>query len=284
MVPWVSWWTIAFISWIYEKLLESIKNCLHISSYKILFSWKVLWFWKHINWNFLITLFAWIITSILIFSHLLEELLSESPHLVYGFFLWLVLASIFVLLLQQAKKWLKWSQLILLLVWAMVAFWITTLDMGQGSQQWWYIMLWWSIAISAMILPGISWSFILLLLWLYAPILTAVNDLDLITIWIFLWWIIIWLAVFSHTISYIFNKFHNQTISVLIWFMIWALPILWPWQNGLLENEEERNKDSKIINVLPDDYERESQKLLVLLLFFISFWWWFLSFQHLNRS
>lgn len=283
MVPGVSWGTIAFISWIYEQLLQSIKNCLHISSYKLLFNWDITWFWKHIHWNFLITLFSWIIISVLIFSHILEWLLINSPHLVFWFFLWLVLASILVLLLQQKEYIKKWSYILLLLIWLIFAYTITTFDTIQWSQQRRYIVLGWSIAISAMILPWISWSFILLLLWLYIPILTAINNFDIVTILLFIWGILIGLTIFSHTISYVFKKFHHQTISVLIWFMIWALPILRPRQNWHIWNDNEKNKIN-IENVLPNEYERNSQKFLVVLLFLISFWWWLITFQHLNRN
>ncbi len=276
MVPGVSGWTIALITWIYEKLLSSIKNILDIQTIKDVFSWKIMQIRSKVSWTFLIKLFLWIITSILLFSHFLESLIEDSPELVWWFFLWLVVASIIVLL----RKEIVFSsyQIVWLLVWCGVAFFIWKLQIWWYDPVWWYIILSASVAISAMILPWISWSFLLLILWMYKPLISAINDGNILFLLLFMVGALIGLALFSRLISYLITNYRRSTLSILIWFMIWSLPILWPWQSNNLVWE-----GASIVMVSPLNYEKQNTFFIVLFLFVLWFAWGYKVFNNFDQ-
>lgn len=285
MVPWVSGGTIALVTGIYEKLLTSIKNVLSPQSWLLLVQWKFSHFWDYVSGVFLVVLFAWIALSVLVFSYVFESLLITSPELVWGFFLWLVIATIVILLRKEISFGPK--EMFWLVAWWGVAYMVTLLSFWSTVPVWWYIVLSAAIAITAMILPGISWSFLLLVLWMYTPLLGAINQKDLVFLWLFALGAVLWLWIFSRVISYILLHYRKVTMSVLIGFMIWSLPILWPRQNPSSPSNDslvDTKDHTEMVLVSPDVYEKNARVMWVILLFLVWVWWWSIVFNKFDQA
>lgn len=228
VVPGVSGGTIAFISGIYEELLGSISN-INVSLFKTLKEKGLKEAWKQLNGNFLVALFAGIAISLVSLAKVISWLLENQPILLWSFFFGLVLASI-VYVAKQITKWNVVS-VVLLIVGAIVAYWITTLPpLVSDSSSSLFLFFAGAIAICAMILPGISGSFILLLLGAYKPIINAINERDIKTIAVVGMGAIIGLLTFSRILKWLFKHYKNITLATLTGFIIGSLNKIWPWK------------------------------------------------------
>lgn len=231
VVPGVSGGTIAFISGVYEELLGSISN-VKIGLFKTLKSKGFKEAWKELNGNFLLALFIGIFISIVSLAKLIKYLLENEPILLWSFFFGLVLASI-IYIAKQISKW-NLISVLALIIGAFLAYYITTLNplVSENSSSL-YIFFAGAIAICAMILPGISGSFILVLLGAYKPVLDAVNDRDFKTILVFMIGAIIGLLSFSKVLKWLFANYKNYTLAALTGFIIGSLNKIWPWKETL---------------------------------------------------
>lgn len=263
VVPGVSGGTIAFIVGIYEELLDSIKS-INISSLKLLFTGKIVAFWKAINANFLITLVAGIAISVFSLAKVITYLLDTYPILVWAFFFGLVLASTWIVS-KDIKKW-NWKTILCFIVGGLVAFYITVATPAETPNSLWFIFLCGAIAICAMILPGISGSFILVLLGKYSYIMESVENLNFIVIIVFMIGAIIGITSFSRVLSYTLRNFYDVTIAILAGFMLGSLNKVWPWKE-VVETYTDRHGITKPlteINILPDTLLWEAIGLAVL--------------------
>ncbi len=231
IVPGVSGGTIAFITGIYEELLEAI-GAVNLNTFKLLKSDGIGAAWKAIHGNFLLTLVSGIALSIGTLAKIISWLLENHPILVWSFFFGLVLASI-IYIGKQISKW-NGTTIVLFFIGAGVAFYITTLNplVSENSSSL-YLFLSGSIAICAMILPGISGSFILVLLGAYKPILDAVHEKDFKLLAIVTMGGIVGLMVFSRILNWLFKKFKNYTLAILSGFILGSLNKIWPWKETL---------------------------------------------------
>jgi len=228
VVPGVSGGTIAFISGIYEELLGSISN-INIGLFKTLKKEGFKTAWKQLNGNFLLALFIGIFISIVSLAKAIKYLLENEPIILWSFFFGLVLASI-IYIAKQITKW-NFISIIILILGAFLAYYITTLNpLVSESSSSLYILFAGAIAICAMILPGISGSFILVLLGAYKPILDAVTNRDFKTILIFMTGAVVGLLAFSKVLKWLFNNYKNYTLAVLTGFIIGSLNKIWPWK------------------------------------------------------
>jgi putative membrane protein len=228
VVPGVSGGTIAFISGIYEELLSSISN-VNLGLFKTLKKEGFTSAWKQLNGSFLLSLFVGIFISILSLAKAIKYLLENEPILLWSFFFGLVLASI-IYIAKQITKW-RFISVIILILGAFLAYYVTTLNpLVSESSSSLYIFFAGAIAICAMILPGISGSFILVLLGAYKPVLDAVNDRDFKTILVFMLGAIIGLLSFSKILKWLFANYKNYTLAVLTGFIIGSLNKIWPWK------------------------------------------------------
>ncbi len=227
VVPGVSGGTIAFITGIYEELINSIKS-IDIEALKLLLSFRVVDFWKKINGNFLLAVFSGILISVFTLANLLEFLLINYPVFIWSFFFGLVVASA-IYILTDIKK-VNYKIIISFLGGFAIAFWITTITPAQTSEAYWFILFSGSLAICAMILPGISGSFILLLLGKYQFILNAVSEFKIAVLGIFVVGAVFGLIAFSNFLSWLLKKFRYETIAVLAGFMGGSLNKIWPWK------------------------------------------------------
>ncbi len=230
VVPGVSGGTIAFISGIYEELLETI-NRLNFKTLKILFKNGYKEFWRAINGNFLASLLLGIALSVVSFAKGISFLLHNYPIELWSFFFGLVLAS--VLFVGKDIDRTKAGSWIALLLGALIALYITQLRVGAYVDNLWYLFLSGALAICAMILPGISGSFILVLLGSYETVLNAVHQRDLQTIAIVGVGAIVGLLSFSKLLKWTFDHYKNTTLALLTGFILGSLNKIWPWKEVL---------------------------------------------------
>lgn len=270
VVPGVSGGTIAFISGVYEELIATL-NSINLNSLKTLKLQGVSATWKKINGNFLLALFVGILLSILTLSKLVAWLLLEEPVLLWAFFFGLVLASIIFVL----KKINQWNSAVFLglILGGVFAYQLTQLNALGNSDSNWYLFLSGAIAICAMILPGISGAFILVILGSYANVLQALNDKDIAKITIFMTGALIGILSFSRLLKWLFKRFKNMTLAVLTGFMIGALSKIWPWKKTLSfrENSEGISVPLKEQCIAPFSFDGDPQILSAIGLMLFGF-------------
>lgn len=229
-VPGVSGGTIAFISGIYEELISSISN-INLSLFKTLKNEGFAAFWKQANGNFLLALLTGIIISFVSFMRLAKYLLEHHPILIWSFFFGLIIASIYYVG-KQITKW-NVSIYITIIIGGFLAYYITTLPSMGNSNSDLFLCFAGAIAICAMILPGISGSFILVILGAYKTLSDALHDFDFKKIAIFAVGALIGLLSFSRLLKWLFKNYHNITLALLTGFIIGSLNKVWPWKKTL---------------------------------------------------
>ena len=234
VVPGVSGGTIAFISGIYEELLSSI-SAINIANLKLLKNEGIKAAWKAVNGNFMLALLSGIFISIISLAKLITWLLENKPILVWSFFFGLVLASI----LFVSKQITKWNApaIILFIIGAVAAYYITILHpaISESSSLLFYFFAG-ALAICAMILPGISGSFILVLLGAYKPILKALDALqykDIKLLAVVAIGAVVGILSFSKLLNWLFDHHKNNTLAILTGFILGSLNKIWPWKETL---------------------------------------------------
>ncbi|WMN60963.1 DUF368 domain-containing protein [Pseudoalteromonas xiamenensis] len=253
VVPGVSGGTIAFITGIYARLLNAIQS-VNLQALLILKREGVAAMWKHIDGNFLVCLFGGLLTSAASLAKLITYLLEHHQTLVWSFFFGLILAS-FWHVAKQVKSWDR-STVIACLIGAMTAFVITTISPAEANPATWFYFVAGSIAICAMILPGISGSFILLLMGMYGHVLAAVNRMDLVLIGLFLSGCVVGLMAFSRFLSWLLKAYEQATFALLAGFLLGSLNLLWPWKQTLstYTNSHGIEKPLEQANILPSQF------------------------------
>ena len=265
VVPGVSGGTIAFISGIYEELIDSINN-INLAALKV---WKAEGFknfWNHINGTFFVFLFAGIGISIVSLAKVVSHLLEAHPVLIWSFFFGLIIASVWLI----SKSIEKWSLGVvgMMGIGAVVAYYISTINSVASIDASWYIVLSGAIAICAMILPGVSGAFILLLLGSYDKVLGAISEKNLVIIGLFGLGCAIGLLSFARVLKYLFSKFKNLTVAMLAGFMVGSLNKVWPWKETISTRVNSHGEVVPFIqeNVLPGNFSGESQLMYAVLL------------------
>lgn len=257
VVPGVSGGTIAFIVGIYDELIETIKS-FNLRSARLFFTGHWMQFWRSINGNFLFSLLLGIGLSIFSLAKVITWLLTDYPVLVWAFFFGLVLASTWFVG-KDIKEW-NWKTILSFIVGAIIAFYITIATPAETSTHPLFIFLCGAIAICAMILPGISGSFILVLLGKYFYIMEAVKTLDFSVLLLFAAGAFIGITAFSHLLSYALRHFRNITLATLTGFMLGSLNKVWPWKE-ITDNSHGMPIET---NILPDSYIIEAMVLMLV--------------------
>ncbi|MBY0434069.1 MAG: DUF368 domain-containing protein [Cyclobacteriaceae bacterium] len=227
VIPGVSGGTVAFISGIYEELINSIKS-IDISAFRLLLSFQIAAFWKKINGNFLICVLAGIVTSLLSLSRLMTYLLEFHPIEIWSFFFGLILVSS-PLILRDIKKW-NTGTVLSFVIGIVIAYLITILSPTETPTNYLFIFFCGALAICAMILPGISGAFILLLIGKYEYMITALIEFNIPVILVFVTGCFLGLLGFSHFLSWVLEHYRFPTLAVLAGFMIGSLNKVWPWK------------------------------------------------------
>ena len=227
IVPGVSGGSIALIAGIYQRLLDSI-NSFNLENLSLLKKLEVKKFYKAVNGSFLLSLFLGILTSVFALSKVITFLMDEHPIPLWSFFCGLILVSAFMIL-RDIKRW-HLGVVLAVLIGTVLAFWVTNLPPTASPDAKWFIFVAGAIAICAMILPGISGSFILLILGKYETILQAVSERDLFTLALFASGCVVGILSFSRIVAFLLRKFHAVTIGLLSGFMLGSVNELWPWK------------------------------------------------------
>lgn len=259
IVPGVSGGTIALITGIYERLINAIRS-VNLEALQLLLKFEIKSFWKHVDGTFLLILLAGIGTSAVTFSRIIPYLLTYYPEMLWAFFFGLILASIYVVS-NELKTW-NITIAIVGIVGVIVAYFITELTPISTPESYWFIFISGMIAICAMILPGISGSFLLIILGKYTFIIESLKGFKMDIIAVFGLGCITGILSFSHVLNWLLKKYHDIAIALLTGFMVGALNKVWPWKQTL-ETYLDRHGELKPLatkNVYPWEYTAATGK------------------------
>jgi putative membrane protein len=256
VVPGVSGGTMAFILGIYEELLESIRS-FDLSFLRLLASLKIRAAMDHASWRFLTALVLGILVAVFSLARILSWLLENRPVLIWSFFFGLILASVFTVG-RHLKRWdpavTAWMCL-----GAVGAYFLVGMVPVSTPETAWFLFMSGAIAICAMILPGISGSFILVLLGKYAYVLEAVNNRDVLTLMLVASGALVGLISFVRLLNWLLKRHHRLTIAILTGLMLGSLRKVWPWKETL-ESMVDGHGHTIIIsqaNTLPAHWDME---------------------------
>ncbi|CAM3664565.1 DUF368 domain-containing protein [Flavobacterium gelidilacus] len=279
VVPGVSGGTIAFISGIYQELIDSI-NGINLSLLKTLKKEGLKAAWKKANASFLLSLVIGIGISVLTFSKIITHLLASKPIMVWSFFFGLIIASI-LLIWKQITKW-EIVSIVALIIGVILTYYITIARPVSSPESYPYLFLSGFIAIIAMILPGISGAFILLLMGSYETVISTINqfregltqmNMELLStammkLGVFAIGAIIGLKSFSKILHWMFERHKNTTLALLIGFMIGSLNKVWPWKEVLETRINSHGETVPFLekSILPQEFNGDAQVLTSILL------------------
>ncbi|MCM0059662.1 MAG: DUF368 domain-containing protein [Algoriphagus sp.] len=253
IVPGVSGGSIALIAGIYQELLDSI-NSFNLDNLRLLKSFQIKEFYLRLNGNFLLSLVLGIMTSIFALSRVITYLMEVHPIPLWSFFSGLILVSAF-LILKETKQW-NFVIVVSIAIGTAFAWWVTNLPPTTTPDAPWFTFVAGSIAICAMILPGISGSFVLLILGQYERILQAVLEKDLFTLVLFALGCVVGILSFSRVVAFLLRRFHAATIGLLSGFMLGSVNELWPWKLVTSWRTSSSGKQVPFLteNILPGEY------------------------------
>lgn len=227
VIPGVSGGTIALLTGIFNELVEALNALMSFSSWKLLFKGKLKEFWNAVHGTFLLWLAIGVAVSIFSLAKLMEYVFTHHPVQTWAFFFGLIVVSAFFLL-SDIKGW-KVADVFWLVAGIALGAMICILSPSETTSDLWFIALCGAIAICTMILPGISGSFILVLLGKYEYIMKAVSNLDWPVLLIFALGCAVGIVAFSKFLHWLMSRYGRQTLIVLIGFTIGALVKVWPW-------------------------------------------------------
>jgi len=236
VIPGVSGGTIALITGIFEKLIDSIKS-FDLKAVRLILKGDFKGFFNHVNMGFLLSVFFGIFISILTLAKILGYLFENYPVFIWAYFFGLILASVYFVgrRIEKTDLWV----VVTFLVGTLIAVLLSVLSPATENTSIYYLILCGVVAICSMILPGLSGSFVLILMGNYELIfIKAVNEFDmgiLIPVGV---GAVIGLLAFSHILSWIFKRYKDQTISLLTGFILGSLSILWPWKNEVYQTNQ----------------------------------------------
>jgi len=236
VIPGVSGGTIALITGIFEKLINSIKS-FDLKAVRLILKGDFKGFFSRVNMGFLLSVFSGIFISILTLAKILGYLFENYPVYIWAYFFGLILASVYFVgkRIEKADVWVVFT----FLVGTIIAVLLSVLSPATENRHLYYLILCGIIAICSMILPGLSGSFVLILMGNYELIfIQAVNEFDmgiLIPVGV---GAVVGLLAFSHILSWIFKRYKDQTISLLTGFILGSLSILWPWKNEVFKTNQ----------------------------------------------
>ena len=237
VIPGVSGGTIAFITGIYDEFVGSIAS-INAEAMKLLFKGQFKAFWKHINGTFLVSIVLGIGISVVLLAGLMQTLLTVYPIQTWAFFFGLIVASS-IFILRGISGW-KLREILFLILGGVLGVTVCTLSPTQTPNALWFIFLSGAIAICAMILPGISGSFILLILGKYQYIMAAISGLvagenfgqNLLILCVFLIGAVVGILGFSKLLHWLLARWNKETLIALAGFIIGSLVKVWPWSNA----------------------------------------------------
>ncbi len=280
VIPGVSGGTIAFVTGIYERLIDAIKS-IDLEFLGFLLKFKLGKAWAHMDGAFVGFLLLGMVSGIVVGVFGVTHLMENYPEELWGFFFGLILASA-LYIARRVSDW-KLNKYILLIIGAVLAFAITMLNASGGNTNLFYVFISGAIAISALILPGISGSFILILMGMYTVIIPTVKHFlstldpgDLGILSVFALGCLTGLVLFSRFLSWLFHNYHDMTLAWLTGVMLGSLNKIWPWRNPITWMDDEGNmfeqagsshEDLRVVaeqNVLPGQYTLDDPNTIIV--------------------
>lgn len=239
VIPGVSGGTIALLTGIFERLIDSLKS-FNLTAIKLLFSGKFKEFAKYTDLIFLCSVGCGVLIAILSVARIFDYLFEHHPIYLWSFFFGLILTSIYYVGIT-IEKW-DWKVVLSFIIGTAIALFIAFGKPAKENDNLIYLLICGVVATCSMILPGLSGSFVLVLMGNYQLIMIdAVNDLNLKILIPVIIGGVVGLIAFSHVLSWIFKKYRNITIALLTGFILGSMPIIWPWKNTVITivgNEE----------------------------------------------
>ena len=277
VIPGVSGGTMAFILGIYEELIDSIRS-FDLEFLRLLVSLRLRDALDHVSWQFLIAVGTGILTAVFTLARILSWLLQNRPVLIWSFFFGLIVASVFTV----SRYIERWSPSIF--VWiglgAISAYFVVGMIPISTPDTPWFLFMSGAIAICAMILPGISGAFVLVLLGKYNYVLEAVNQHDFFTLFLVAAGAVAGLTTFVRLLKWLFDRHHDLTVAILTGLMLGSLRKVWPWKETLQTMTDAHGHliVTAQANILPSCWNNEVMAALclaalgLLVVFFLEFW------------
>jgi len=265
LIPGVSGGTIAFITGIYEELLNSLRS-MSPKNFKLFFSGKFKDFWKGVNGSFLLVLVLGIGTSIFsLAKYVVTPALDKHPIVLWSFFFGLVLISTFSIL--KTIRNFSMPMFICFGVGALIAYLVTVMSPARTPDALWFIFICGMVAVCALLLPGTSGAFMLLIMGKYQYILSALSELKVTILAVFIGGAVVGMLSFSHFLSWLLRKYHDVTIALLSGFLFGSLNKIWPWKEQIdtvtgdswawsMEKLKDNNLNLIEKNHLPNTFEQ----------------------------
>ncbi|MBN2684641.1 MAG: DUF368 domain-containing protein [Pontiellaceae bacterium] len=265
VIPGVSGGTMALLTGIFERLINAIKS-FDITAFRLLFKFKIRELWKHTDATFLLAVGIGVVGSILTLSRTLEYLFDHYPLYVWSFFFGLILASIYFV--GKKIKTPNVSVILIFLIGAAIAGTLAFMKPAEENASIPYLLLCGAVGMCSMILPGLSGSYVLLLMGNYKLVMIkAVSDLDLMILVPVVVGAVAGLTLFSRILALIFQKLHNQTLALLTGFIFGSLSILWPWKEAVTETFKNGDRiKEKVIGYSYELPDFNSETLLAVLI------------------
>ena len=279
VIPGVSGGTIALITGIFERLINAIKS-FGLTALKLIRKGRISDFIKHTDLYFLLAIGLGILIALFSLARILDFLFTQYPVYIWSYFFGLILASVYFVG-QTIEKW-NAAVIISLLAGAAMAGGISFLNPAEGNENFLYLILCGAVGVCSMILPGLSGSFILILMGNYHLVfIEAINELRIDILFPVAIGIVLGLMGFSHLLSWIFRKFRNQTIALLTGFILGSLIIIWPWKETIfaLSSVGEilyKNNEPVIARyqpIIPDSFSAEVAISIIIMLAGIASIW-----------
>lgn len=264
VIPGVSGGTIALITGIFERLINALKS-LNFTAIKLFFTGKFKEFAKHIDLWFLVSVGCGVLVAIVSIAKIFEYLFAEYPIYLWSFFFGMILVSIYYVGITIEK--INWKTIVAFIIGTAIALIISFGTPAKENSNFFYLMICGAVATCSMILPGLSGSFVLVLMGNYQLIMIdAVNDLNLQILLPVLIGGIGGLLAFSHLLSWIFKNYRDMTISVLTGFILGSMPIIWPWKNDVITYFGSEAKVTGYEYYLPEMNMEFATALVIILL------------------
>ena len=229
VVPGVSGGTIALLTGIYSRIINAIDALMRISNWKLLLKGDLKAFWKAVEGRFLLALGIGVVASVFTLAKLMEYVLANHPVQTWAFFFGLILASVYYML--RDIKNLKWLDAVQVFAGLVLGLVVCTLTPTKTPDTMWFVFICGAIAVCTMILPGISGSFILVILGKYDYIMRAVSALDLPTLFVFALGCVVGILAFAKFLHWLLARYERSTMLVLIGFVLGSLVKVWPWHD-----------------------------------------------------
>ena len=232
VIPGVSGGTIALITGIFERLIDALKS-LNLTAIKLFFTGKFKEFAKHTDLWFLVSVGSGVVVAILTIARLFEFMFENYPIYLWSFFFGMILVSIYYVGITIEK--FNWKVIVSFIIGTAIALFIAFGTPAKENSNFIYLVICGAVATCSMILPGLSGSFVLVLMGNYQLIMIdAVNDLNLKILLPVVLGGVVGLLAFSHLLSWIFKNYRDITIAILTGFILGSMPIIWPWKNDVI--------------------------------------------------